>query len=66
MAAVLETRLCHAQTEKLTPIDLVPTLVSDELLRRQDRLVDDRRLEVIEDNASDGAAVPFKRATMTP
>src|SRR2546422_2441363 len=38
MAAVLETRLRHAQTEKLTPIDLVSTLVSDELLRRQDRL----------------------------
>ena len=29
MAAVLETRLRHAQTEKLTPIDLVSTLVSD-------------------------------------
>ena len=27
MAAVLETRLRHAQTEKLTPIDLVATLV---------------------------------------
>jgi hypothetical protein len=37
MAAVLETRLRHAQTEKLTPIDLVSALVSDELLRRQDR-----------------------------
>ena len=36
MAAVLETRLRHAQTEKLTPIDLVSMLVSDELLRRQD------------------------------
>ena len=35
MAAVLETRLRHAQTEKLTPIDLVSTLVSDELLRRR-------------------------------
>jgi hypothetical protein len=40
MAAVLETRLRHAQTEKLTPIDLVSTLVSDELLRRQDRLLE--------------------------
>jgi DNA replication protein DnaC len=38
MADVLETRLRHAQTEKLAPIDLVSTLVSDELLRRQDRL----------------------------
>jgi DNA replication protein DnaC len=42
MAAVLETRLRHAQTEKLTPIDLVSTLVSDELLRRQDRLLERR------------------------
>ncbi len=39
MAAVLETRLRHAQTERLAPIDLVSTLVSDELLRRQDRLL---------------------------
>ena len=42
MAAVLETRLRHAQTEKLAPIDLVSTLVSDELLRRQDRLLERR------------------------
>ena len=38
MADVLETRLRHAQTERLAPIDLIATLVSDELLRRQDRL----------------------------
>jgi len=38
MADVLETRLQHAQTEKLAPIDLISALVSDELLRRQDRL----------------------------
>jgi DNA replication protein DnaC len=38
MADVLETRLRQAQTDKLTPIDLVSVLVSDELLRRQDRL----------------------------
>jgi DNA replication protein DnaC len=42
MADVLETRLRHAQTEKLAPIDLVSTLVSDELQRRQDRLFDRR------------------------
>ena len=42
MAAVLETRLRQAQTDKLTPIDLVSTLVSDELLRRQDRLLERR------------------------
>ena len=38
MADVLETRLRQAQSEKLVPIDLVSALVSDELLRRQDRL----------------------------
>ena len=42
MAAVLETRLRQAQTEKVTPIDLVSMLVSDELLRRQDRLLERR------------------------
>ncbi len=38
MADVLETRLRQAQSENLAPLDLVSTLVCDELLRRQDRL----------------------------
>jgi DNA replication protein DnaC len=42
MAAVLETRLRQAQSEHLTPIDLVSTLVGDELLRREDRLLERR------------------------
>jgi DNA replication protein DnaC len=42
MAAGLETRLLQAQTEKLAPIDLLSTLVHDELLRRQDRLLERR------------------------
>jgi DNA replication protein DnaC len=42
MADVLETRIRQAQTEKLAPLDLVATLVSDELQRRQDRLFDRR------------------------
>ena len=42
LAAGLETRLLQAQTEKLPPIDFLSTLVSDELLRRQDRLLDRR------------------------
>lgn len=42
MAAVLETRLRQAQSETLTPIDLVSMLVSDELQRRQDRLFERR------------------------
>ena len=42
MADVLETRLRQAQAEKMAPLDLVSTLVSDELLRRQDRLFDRR------------------------
>lgn len=34
MAAVLETRLHQAQTEPMAPIDLLATLVNDELTRR--------------------------------
>jgi DNA replication protein DnaC len=45
MAAVLETRLRQAQSERLTPIDLVSTLVADELQRRQDRLLERRHKE---------------------
>lgn len=45
MATVLETRLRQAQSEKMTPIDLVSTLVADELLRRQDRLLERRHLQ---------------------
>ena len=40
MAAVLDTRLRQAQTEKMAPIDLISALVADELHRRQDRLLD--------------------------
>src|SRR5437016_2857148 len=42
MAAGLEPRLLQAQTDTLAPIDFLSTLVSDELLRRQDRLLDRR------------------------
>jgi DNA replication protein DnaC len=42
MAATLETRLVQAQAEKTVPIDLVSALVSDELLRRKDRLLERR------------------------
>ena len=43
MAAVLETRLHQAQTEPMVPIDLISCLVSDELTRRGDRLLERRR-----------------------
>jgi hypothetical protein len=43
MADAMETRLRQAQTEKMLPLDIVSALVSDELLRRQDRLFDHRR-----------------------
>jgi DNA replication protein DnaC len=39
MADTLETRVLEAQTEKLLPLDFLSSLVSDELLRRQDRLL---------------------------
>ena len=42
MAAGLEPRLLQAQTEPQAPIDFLSTLVQDELLRRQDRLLDRR------------------------
>lgn len=43
MAAVLETRLHQAQAEAMAPIDLIACLVSDELTRRADRLLERRR-----------------------
>ena len=43
MAAVVETRLRQAQAEPMAPIDLLATLVSGELTRRSDRLLERRR-----------------------
>ena len=39
MVAVLETRLLQAQSEAMAPIDLISTLVSDELACRSKRLL---------------------------
>jgi DNA replication protein DnaC len=44
MATGLEARLLEAQTEKLAAVDFLSHLVQDELVRRQDRLLD-RRLK---------------------
>jgi len=43
IAAVLETRLHQAQIEPMAPIDLISSLISDELTRRADRLLERRR-----------------------
>ena len=43
MAAVLETRLRQAQVETMPPIDLISVLVSGELTRRGDRLLERRQ-----------------------
>ena len=43
IAAVLETRIHQAQVERMAPIDLISCLVSDELQRRGDRLLERRR-----------------------
>jgi DNA replication protein DnaC len=43
MAAVLESRLLQAQSQSLAPIDLISCLVSDELSRRSDRLLERRK-----------------------
>jgi DNA replication protein DnaC len=45
MAGVLETRLRQAQSEPMAPIDLIACLVSDELTRRSDRLLERRQKE---------------------
>ena len=74
MADVLETRLRQAQSERLTPIDLVSTLVNDELQRRQDRLFDrrhkqagfrdaDRSLETFDFNKKMHRALIYELAT---
>jgi len=42
LAAGLETRLLEAQAEKLAPIDFLSRLIQDELVRRQDRLLERR------------------------
>ncbi len=42
MAAVVETRILQAQSEKMAPIDFIGALVSDELARRSTRLVERR------------------------
>lgn len=47
LAQVLEARLLQAQTEGWPPIDLVSTLVTDELTRRADRLLA-RRIKAAE------------------
>src|SRR6267154_6761889 len=43
IATVLETRMHQAQAEAMAPIDLISILVSDELTRRGDRLLERRR-----------------------
>jgi DNA replication protein DnaC len=43
MASVLETRIHQAQAEPMAPIDLISCLVTDELNRRSDRLLERRR-----------------------
>ena len=53
IAAVLETRLHQAQAEPMAPIDLISCLVSDELHRRGDRLLERRRKQA-------GFAIPIR------
>jgi len=43
IAAVLETRLRQAQAEAMPPIDFLSCLVSDELTRRGERLLERRK-----------------------
>src|SRR5437870_9238687 len=64
IAAVLETRLHQAQTERMAPIDLISCLVSDELVRRTDRLLERRRKEAqfrAPDKTLDNFDFPFNK-----
>src|SRR5207249_8593023 len=45
MADALEARLRQAQADRMAPLDLVAALVTDELVRRQDRLLARRRTQ---------------------
>jgi DNA replication protein DnaC len=45
MADALEARVRQAQADRVAPLDLVAALVTDELLRRQDRLLARRRTQ---------------------
>jgi len=64
MADTLETRLVEAQASKLAPMDFLSTLVSDELQRRQDRLIE-RRIKLARfrdrDRSLDGFDFDFNK-----
>ena len=74
MAQMLEARLLQAQTERMAPIDLISTLVADELARRGDRLLarrikaaefrdPDRTLDACDFNKKMNRALIFELAT---
>ena len=61
MAAVLESRLRQAQAEPMAPIDLMSCLVSDELHRRSERLLDRlRKQAAFRDPAQDHGQLRFQ------
>ena len=55
IAATLEARLVEAQAEKLAPIDFLSRLIQDELLRRQDRLLERSLRTVVDVRFGEGA-----------
>jgi DNA replication protein DnaC len=74
IAGSLDTRLVEAQAEKLAPIDFLSRLVQDELIRRQDRLLERRvklagfrdvgkRLDSFDFNNKMNRALVFELAT---
>ena len=68
MADVLETRLLQAQTEQMAPIDLLAALVSDELQRREDRLLARRHKQARfrdPDRSLDGFDFAFTRSSFS-
>ena len=68
MAAALETRLQQAQAEAMAPIDLIACLISDELTRRGDRLLERRRKQAgfrDPDKTLDNFDFQFNRVTVS-
>jgi hypothetical protein len=51
IAAVLEARLHQAQAEPMAPLDFISCLVSDELTRRSERLLERKKTSAVSGSA---------------
>jgi hypothetical protein len=62
MAQVLETRLLQAQKEPMAPLDLVASLVNDELRVRTERLLDRRQKQAASAMPTGGSTTSTSRS----